>query len=187
MNLWRIASEIRDQYGLNCNREFWEISKKFASDNECRHEMLEAVVSIIADGRTQIRNQCLNCGDLIGPALKQDPRQQIIRGADPSIAERFIEKWEAGYIELCRQFNMKSAKDESVINAEYAEYLMSQAWRDKRQKVMDRAGGICEGCRNAKATQVHHLTYAHIFDELLFELVAVCDDCHSKAHEGEKR
>ncbi|MCK1357156.1 MULTISPECIES: hypothetical protein [unclassified Bradyrhizobium] len=33
-----------------------------------------------------------------------------------------------------------------------------------------------------KATQVHHLTYKHIFREFVFELIAVCDECHSRLH-----
>ena len=33
-----------------------------------------------------------------------------------------------------------------------------------------------------KATQVHHLTYQHVFAEFAFELVAVCDECHARLH-----
>jgi hypothetical protein len=29
---------------------------------------------------------------------------------------------------------------------------------------------------------VHHLTYAHVFNEFLFELMAVCDECHDRLH-----
>jgi hypothetical protein len=29
---------------------------------------------------------------------------------------------------------------------------------------------------------VHHLNYDHWKDELLFELVALCFDCHRKVH-----
>jgi hypothetical protein len=30
--------------------------------------------------------------------------------------------------------------------------------------------------------EVHHLTYKNVFTEFLFELVAVCQDCHSRLH-----
>ena len=39
---------------------------------------------------------------------------------------------------------------------------------------------MCEGCGVRRAAQVHHLTYEHVGDELLFELVAVCGQCHDR-------
>src|SRR5262249_56361112 len=77
------------------------------------------------------------------------------------------------------------AAEQEKRRAEYQEYLLSDKWRQRRALVLDRADGLCERCRQAPATQVHHLTYEHIFGELLFELVAVCDDCHSRAHFGD--
>ena len=47
---------------------------------------------------------------------------------------------------------------------------------------MERAQGLCEGCRRRPATEVHHLTYEHVGDELLWELKAVCDHCHRRCH-----
>jgi DnaB-like helicase N terminal domain len=64
----------------------------------------------------------------------------------------------------------------------YSEYLNSDAWKAKRRKVLDRCGGLCEGCREDRVTEIHHLTYAHVGDELLFELVGLCDACHERAH-----
>jgi hypothetical protein len=69
---------------------------------------------------------------------------------------------------------------------EYNVYLLSVAWREKRAHVLERAGYKCEGCGVARATQVHHLTYKHVRNEFLFELKAVCDACHERAHEGVK-
>ncbi len=47
---------------------------------------------------------------------------------------------------------------------------------------MERSGGVCEACGDAPAAQVHHLTYERIGRELLFDLAAVCLECHKKAH-----
>jgi hypothetical protein len=69
----------------------------------------------------------------------------------------------------------------------YEEYLASAAWRRKRDLVMWRSGNICEGCLSAKATEVHHRTYDHVGDELLYELVAPCRACHGRAHAGRGR
>lgn len=64
----------------------------------------------------------------------------------------------------------------------YAAYLKTPAWRERRALVMKRAKNVCEGCGQAKATEVHHLTYAHIGKEFLFELVALCGACHDRWH-----
>jgi 5-methylcytosine-specific restriction endonuclease McrA len=69
----------------------------------------------------------------------------------------------------------------------YREYLQGDVWRAKRARVLERAGGLCEGCREQPATQVHHLHYRRVFDELLFDLVAVCDECHAKLHRAPER
>jgi 5-methylcytosine-specific restriction endonuclease McrA len=65
----------------------------------------------------------------------------------------------------------------------YAEYLKSEEWALRRARVMERAHYRCEGCRERNAIDVHHLSYAHITQEFLFELVALCRECHERWHE----
>lgn len=69
--------------------------------------------------------------------------------------------------------------------ARYAEYLQTDEWRERHDLVMRRCRGVCEGCGKAKATQVHHLTYKRVREEMLFDLVGVCDDCHDALHSWE--
>lgn len=64
----------------------------------------------------------------------------------------------------------------------YSAYLNTPEWRERSRLVIQRAGGICEACRKAPATQAHHLTYEHVFAEPLFELVATCKPCHDRIH-----
>ena len=64
--------------------------------------------------------------------------------------------------------------------AVYRAYLHTDHWSEVRRKVMRRAHGWCEGCGVNRATEVHHLTYAHVGNELLFELVAVCREFHER-------
>lgn len=66
---------------------------------------------------------------------------------------------------------------------DYDAYLQSPEWAERRRRVLRRAGGICEGCLTNRATQVHHLTYARVRAEMLFDLVAICGDCHERIHE----
>ena len=67
--------------------------------------------------------------------------------------------------------------------AEYDRYFRSDKWRDLRELVLQRAGGICEGCGRRRAIQVHHLTYQHAGAEFLWELRAICGSCHKRIHE----
>jgi 5-methylcytosine-specific restriction endonuclease McrA len=64
----------------------------------------------------------------------------------------------------------------------YEAHRQSPKWKALRKKVIERAQGICEGCGHNRATQAHHLTYDRVCDEMLFDLVAVCESCHSKVH-----
>ena len=72
-----------------------------------------------------------------------------------------------------------------VSKEEYAEYLQSEEWWERRTLVMERAAGLCEGCRKAEPVDVHHLTYTHVTCELLYELAALCASCHERAHGGQ--
>lgn len=65
----------------------------------------------------------------------------------------------------------------------YEIYLKSDEWRAKREKVLQRSRGRCEGCDDRAATQVHHLTYRRLGRELLFDLVALCGECHGTVHD----
>ena len=69
----------------------------------------------------------------------------------------------------------------------YDEYLESDEWKGRRARVLRRAGHTCEACGVATATQVHHLTYEHLFREPLFDLRAVCVPCHEYLTETDRR
>ena len=65
---------------------------------------------------------------------------------------------------------------------EYVEYLQSEEWKERRKELMEQADWTCSKC-GAKATQLHHISYANIGDEMLDDdVVAVCNDCHKEIH-----
>ena len=64
---------------------------------------------------------------------------------------------------------------------QYDEYRQTQAWMSKRHPVIVRAHYCCEGCgQKLEDFEVHHLTYEHLFEEFLWELVALCPACHDR-------
>jgi hypothetical protein len=164
----------------------------------------EVRVKTFSDGRPQYCYQCLDCGLRVGTWLgKSHPdvlalaeRVPFDEEAEDAYHERRRQFWEQKRLERQAEYEAQIAAREEAArqrqeqytsaNAEwwahYNAYLLTPTWRAKRALVMARAGNMCEGCRQRYATQVHHLTYAHVFEEFLWELVAVCDACHSRVH-----
>ena len=65
----------------------------------------------------------------------------------------------------------------------YSDYIKSKTWKKRRLKILKRAKGMCEECKIRKATQVHHKTYKHLFNEYPNELIALCGTCHQQKHD----
>jgi hypothetical protein len=76
--------------------------------------------------------------------------------------------------------------------AAYDAYLQTTTCFHKRHLVLKRDGGICQGCGETQARQIHHLSYPNsgclpgsaewIACEKLFDLVSVCSSCHDDLH-----
>lgn len=63
----------------------------------------------------------------------------------------------------------------------YRDALRSPRWRELRERVFARAGGMCErkgwGC-TGRATELGHLTYERLGDELDEDVEACCRTCN---------
>jgi len=66
--------------------------------------------------------------------------------------------------------------------AAYRWYLGSAFWRERREVILERANHTCQKCGKRRATEVHHLTYIRVFQELPSDLVALCKPCHAEIH-----
>lgn len=129
--------------------------------------------------------QCLDCGRQLRAVSKNSP--EILEMPervpfDTELATRWRERESALRQERIAAREAAQQEKNSEWWQRYTAYLQTTDWRLKRQAVMTRANNWCEGCRARNATQVHHLSYAHVFNEFLFELVAVCDTCHQRIH-----
>lgn len=79
------------------------------------------------------------------------------------------------YVEAFKYIEPGSKED---TRSKYRAYLMSPEWKRKRLMVLKRDNNTCQSCLSRRAIDVHHLTYDHIYNEPLFDLVSVCRDCH---------
>jgi hypothetical protein len=157
-------------------------------DAPCEHRGQDLRRRKIAGGGIQLRMQCLVCGQSAGPAISQAGlKLDTFREWDVELQER-AEAQRRARAEQRASEALRLREDASYeLTAEYQEYLKTPEWREKRAAVMERERGRCQGCRTAPAVEVHHLTYAHVRRELLFELVALCRSCHETAHDLDGR
>ena len=152
---------------------------KIAEEFSCSHIESELRKRTIKGGSTTYVKQCVLCGNTSQP-IKKEAALAFNNDEIPSYDDTLQDKWSSRKSEKYRQ-TFESSKKERVV--EYHEYLDTVDWEGLRKKVFSRSKGLCEGCLEKEATQVHHLTYAHIGKEFLWELVAVCDECHERYHE----
>ena len=145
---------------------------------ECGSRENELRRRVVSNGAIQYRFQCLGCGKSLSNAFPHsavEERREPWNEWDEALQEKY---WRAKRRKNTEDF----ASGRPRWFSEYDEYLASDAWRGLRERVLKRAGHMCEGCGEQRARQVHHLTYAHLRREFLFELVSLCDECHSRIH-----
>ena len=161
----------------------------------CEHHNAILTRRTYSNGVVHAIHQCLRCGESVGGSVARAKLPKPIDALlpwDENLRTQWRHQREAHYKRWRGQKEAEQQAQSSQWWAQYNAYLNSPEWRAKRAAVMNRAGGLCEGCRDARATQVHHLTYTHAGHsfaggEFLWELVAVCDECHDRIHERDAR
>lgn len=152
---------------------------------KCGHPVTELRRRIASNGAVSFRYQCLHCGT----SPQQSVPKATVRNPDqvPLFDGEIHTRWWNAREDRIRAVNQKHIRKQKAEKAEwwrwYNKYLQSTEWRVRRDLVMARCEGVCEGCRSRPAVQVHHLTYDHVGNEFLWELAAVCTPCHERAHE----
>jgi hypothetical protein len=148
---------------------------------ECPHaRVTKPRARTIAGGSIQYRRQCLDCGAPAGNPIAKSAVLTETKDIEPrEFDEALFEAKDAERRQLQRDH---SDRESAQWWAWYNIYLATEDWRDRRAKVLRRCGAWCEGCGDCPATHIHHLTYDHVGNELLFELVGLCDECHALAH-----
>jgi hypothetical protein len=141
-----------------------------------------------ADGNAEV-DQCLVCGARFGGAYKRSPGFAGLPKFDREARERWELAQNAARNSVDAEFIARQAALDAALpdgpgesDFQYAAYLRTPEWQRRRALVLHRAGGTCEGCLSAPATEVHHRIYDRVGNELLFDLVAVCRKCHLRAH-----
>lgn len=151
----------------------------------CPGALVELRRRVIRGGAVQFVFQCQGCGEPVGSAVGKARVLELVGSLD-------VPEFDAALPLACRK---REAEESARTLAErkrswfewYSRYLTSPEWLKRRDLVLRRAGGVCEGCGEAVATEVHHLSYENAGAEFLFELVALCAACHRRYHETVER
>lgn len=152
---------------------------------DCKHVNQALRRRVIKGGAIQYVRQCLQCGEPLGNPIAKSKAIEENNGQEPELLDEELTKaWRDAYAEATQQ--LRARFDRTAFLSEYAEYLASEVWASKRALVLKRAKGTCEGCGEKPPTEVHHLSYKHVCNEFLFELVALCSGCHRRIHEEDK-
>lgn len=146
----------------------------------CPHnDEADLVRARATNGSPLFRWRCRTCTKLFASVSKSDVERTSTPWTDLPDG---LNEYEEYFAEVNRHVLAQNAEIEKTLqqqrNLDYQQYLQSPEWRLKRDAVMKRDNRLCQGCLKNQATQVHHLTYDRIFNEMLFDLVAICHECH---------
>jgi hypothetical protein len=145
----------------------------------CDHANRELRLRIIADGRKAYYRQCISCGHAGSAVSAKVARLELQGRVEPSfdddLEHQCHARKRAEYLATYQEIAPK-------LRAEYEAYLASDAWTQCRAVALMRANEICECCEHFRATEVHHITYERIGQELDSDLMAVCSFCHGLLH-----
>lgn len=89
-----------------------------------------------------------------------------------------------------RPYKSKLMQDVRFGRASYRnDYLKSEEWKTIRERIIRKSEGVCEKCREAPCTDVHHMDY-RILKIPGFgtrnELIALCRPCHDLVEDAVK-
>jgi hypothetical protein len=156
---------------------------------ECEHTW-RYVKRTLSDGRCQFGKQCTDCGTWqclkkavvlaeVGDESALVEYEEAIRDAH---FERRVAEGRTRWEQEQQDRWLERQQQRRDWLTEHDAYLRTPQWRELRSRVLERAQHVCEGCGMHRATQVHHKTYDNWRAEFLFELVAVCTECHNRIH-----
>src|ERR1700730_584469 len=161
-----IDQDTGKQINLDRTSEF-EIDIDAFTAERCEHMALEVRRRKITGGSYHFFRQCSGCGASVGNALRKSPELKNAPIWDYQLESFYLQNRENKRLTIIQKHVRLQRDRTEGFWKQYNEYLRSDSWLKKRAKVLQRARGICEGCLNKDATQVHHLTYEHVFEEFL--------------------
>ena len=151
--------------------------------DDCTHVFRELRKRTYANGTEHYAYQCTTCGTEVEKIPKARvsiwERQRAPDWDDDLRKTYWKEQSDARY----RKWELEREAERVKYREQYDAYLRSPVWRDRRSRRLRKDGYRCQAqlpeCTH-EATEVHHVTYAHLGCEPLWELRSVCRSCHQR-------
>ncbi len=153
----------------------WEMAQE---EFACDHAETDIRRMTVSNGVQHWVRQCILCGHNCG-GVKREDVPGLLRINPVAFDEGLRQSWQDQRTARLQQIRQE---DQSHWWRQYNAYLESPEWKAKRKAVLERDLMLCQGCRKNRATEAHHLTYIRQGREMLFDLVAVCKECHDAIH-----
>lgn len=157
-------------------------------DDGCTHSDTIIVKRLNSAGNEFFSRYCPYCGVKWGAMIKRADAEREGVAADlteqemDSRADAYLKQRQAHFDKIVSEAADRAFEARPENTPDYQDYLRSPQWKRKAAAIMERAGGKCEGCLSRAAEEVHHTTYAHIYNEFAFQLLALCSPCHRRYH-----
>jgi len=152
----------------------------------CKSKELVHIMVEQSNGSWVRRTACKTCKSVQGKNIQKGTDYQKL----PTLKKEKREEYQLNYNRVYKlytakfnEFHQERARREKLEwKAIYDTYIKSEKWRQKAAMVRKRDNNICQACLSTPAQAVHHITYEHIYNEPLFDLVSICHKCHSSIH-----
>ena len=138
-----------------------------------------------SNGRPYWVYQCLHCGKKASSGMKRP--EYAVPLFNEELYDGYYKKREQRDIDRQNEYIRSKEQQRAEWFEKYSDYLSSYEWRNKRERVLRRDQKLCQACLQNEATEVHHLTYKHVGNEPLFDLVSICYQCHEKITEIDRK
>lgn len=163
-----------------------EIVKTFL-DKCCANPKVVFLKLKMSDNRFFYKSACISCGNMV--QVKKNENLESYENSlilESDCKNKSIElKRIINEIISDRKINRKFCNKTKLV-VDYNSYIQSAEWKEKRELALQRDKHICQRCKTNKANHVHHITYANIGNEYLYEIVSLCWYCHKLIHNTEK-
>jgi len=88
--------------------------------------------------------------------------------------------------EIRTRLGMEEASSTKEVRDNYDAYLASEEWKVCRRFALAFYDHRCALCNAHENLEVHHRSYAHLYEETLTDLIVLCRRCHGLFHKDRK-
>lgn len=198
-NKFLAAKKIIDSIDLPPNEDPFALRSmiwgKISKDNwgafSCKHSRFELTKWRTSNNVIVFKNQCLDCGRIANQKgakkYSQGDEWWFNKNAEEFSKDILSRTHSKIYDLVNSKISAYDLKIKEQKDLDYKKYLLTPEWRAKRERVLIRDNYLCQGCLSNRANEVHHTTYANFGDELFFQLISLCKECHEKVHKDKNK